>query len=572
MKGLVELGVEKRCEACGLCVATSSLFEEDAFGYAKPTGLGILEDDDSRVDEIIAQCPVGAIQVKKIETTYNRDKKEAILKLKEWIKKNIQEFEPAPIKNKDVFFNYDLYKLPELLKHSKSYPEYRGYDEAKIAGLEMFTKKIYNQTETLSQYLRVEYKTHQLKNYINYKNEEGNYYHENNLKLSRSIEKAVLLGSAILGKGFAFPKNFFEIKIGPSVSYESSMCENLSSLEREGQFTVIRHQNYFKTYINVDDDVESGKYWYSLAEAEEEFKKTLLFDLDMKMQPFIERAMDELENEYKREIYDLVRKKYKLLVTKIDEIILKENLMSNDKQDINEDFRKLCNEIRKIEIRKEYVYRDVDMEYDDNPRFKSESKANDAASNRLKRFYDECRDYVGPNYSENISNHLSKVYTAQFEKILADMRNKIQIIFDKHSIKYPYIVFEIEGYNGIEMLDIGSEDKVSFGTEREIVEYIDKNILGYNGTLEQDKYIKFSDISHELHEDIDFIEGIFGEKEIITYGYYLYGLSDMEFEFYKVIGICCDQFYESEYIRKFRENMIKSLIAEIEGCLMKKYA
>ncbi|ENQ3078682.1 hypothetical protein ACEOWG_001879 [Bacillus cereus] len=569
-KNMKKISVSDKCVACGVCVVNSEFLIEAANGCAMPKELGLITAEQYiKFQEVINDCPVNAISVED-ELISALDGADALIKLKTMINEKIKNYK-IPYPNREEYdFNYKNYEAPSLISQGLSKTTYKSYDKANNEGFYVFKNTMYSQQKALIQAVCVEYKTRQLKKFAYYEKEKGNYYYDINMEISKMLEESVTLGRAISGNKMNLPADFCNFEVGPDKGFDGDTwgwaLRNLEQFDWTGK---MEDEDFYRTYINVEE--YGDEYKYSLYEVESTFREYIVHGLYMQLSDRVDEAIDSTYKKYCEVFNKILNEKLSLLKTEIKNCSKLDDSVETKQADLVRDFNSLLSEIQSIELKKETVYHSIDWDYDSSFRFSSYSKASEAAGNRTDRFYNSCSNYLDTGYANRISEDLANSYKKQFEGIMNTFKTKLQEIYDKYDMTYPKITLDIDCDKYRIPIDVTSYEDVSSNINWDIRKFIDDKVIGWSGVLTKSDYFTYSDVDYEVMESITWKQGWFGEKEVPIFCYHAnFGRCQSGFD--KAVSFCCDCVFESDYIKIFRSNMLKSLEMEVKEKILTKLA
>ncbi|MED3797878.1 ferredoxin [Lysinibacillus capsici] len=560
--------VSDKCIACGVCVVNSEFLMETPDGRAIPKEPGLITAEQYiKFQEVVNDCPVNAISVED-ELISALDGSEAIIKLKTMINEKIKNFKVPYPKSEEFDFNDKNYEAPSLISQGLSKTTYKSYDKANNEGFYVFKNTMYSQQKALIQAVCVEYKTRQLKKFAYYEKEQGNYYYDINMEISKMLEEAVTLGQAISSNKMNLPVNFCDFEVGPDKGFDGdTWAWALRNLEQIDWTSKMKDEDFYRTYINVEEYCE--EYKYSLYEVESTFREYIVYGLYMQLSDRVDEAIDSTYKKYCEVFKKTLNEKLSLLKTELKRCSMFDDSVEIKQADLIRDINSLLSEIKSTELKKEIVYHSVDWSYDSSFRFSSYSKASEAAGNRTDRFYNSCSNYLDTGYGDRISEDLASNYKNQFEGIMNTFKTKLQEIYDKYDMAYPITTLDIDCDMYRISMDITSYEDVSSNINWDIRKFIDDKIIGWGGVLNKSEYFTYSDVDYEVNESITWKQGLFGEKKVPIYNY-LADFGRCRSGFDKAVSFCCDYVFESNYLKTFRTKMLKSLEMEVEEKILSK--
>ena len=222
-KKMKKITITDKCIACGYCLSASEYIEENSDGTAKIKETGLITDEDYlKFQEIEKECPTNAILVTDDSISSNNEV-DAIIELKSMINEQIKNYEiPHPTREEYDFYKED-YEAPSVLSSGRSKSSYKSYDKAAKEGFDVFKSTMFSQRQALIQAVCINYKIRQLKKYAYYNKEKGNFYYDNNEKISHLLKEAVILGQNICNNKMNIPNDFLSFDVGPDSGFDGDI-------------------------------------------------------------------------------------------------------------------------------------------------------------------------------------------------------------------------------------------------------------------------------------------------------------------------------------------------------------
>lgn len=324
---------KKLCEGCGLCIINCSYLQEDDDGDAEAVkGRAVLEQDLPAVKKVIKECPVKALKL--VDT--NRGGKKDFDDIKKSLIKELKEIMELPYpRTSEYQFKKEEYDIEWPDAAGERDYEYSSYEKAVQAGTREFDRIMYSKCEIIMLRIFMEYKTTYLKKF--YSDEKGNYYEENNKKISDLLLRCAAELSEENGES-DLPEDFAEFKVYPDRALRRE-CERNEVMGKDIVSKIyenFRKESYhklsaYKDYIEVDQIEEymgSGFFgdkfktkwcYYRVYLAEKQLAEDILSELYFSFPDMVERDVERLidhynwdmkkELEHKIEIIQKIQKK-----------------------------------------------------------------------------------------------------------------------------------------------------------------------------------------------------------------------------------------------------------------------
>lgn len=556
-----KITIFSNCVACGMCIVNSEFLVESHEGHAIPIEPGLITDEQfERFQTVVNECPVGAIQVED-ELITSLGSTDAMITLKTMINDKIKNFKIPYPDRKEYDFDDKDYQAPTLITQALSKATFKSYDKAKDEGFSAFRNTMYSQQKALIQAVCIEYKARQLKRFAYYEEEKGNYYYDINMRISKMLEEAKVLGQAISGDKLVLPDDFSKIDIGPDRGFDGDLyCWWMRTLEQKDWSEKMKDAESYRVFVNVEEC--GDEYKYSLSEIESEFRQGIVDGLYFQLDDRVEEDIDKSCKEYSDLLKKAINEKLTLLKAELKRTVSFDDSDENVKENFYSDIVSLLDKTKSMSLKKENVCIRVDSSYDHSFRFSSYEKASQAAINRVDRFYDECSDCFDTNRGDRISKQLADKYKAQFEEIFNNFKTQLQEVYDKYTLEYPKISLDICCDDQLIKIDINDFDDIKSNIQRPIVDYIDRKVIGYAGAFKESDYFTYSDVDYDVDDITEWKKGTFGEKQVQTYCYFA-KLSKCQNGFDEAIKFCCNYVYESSYMKDLIIGMMRSLEKQV---------
>ncbi|QOR66305.1 ferredoxin [Cytobacillus suaedae] len=560
--------VSDKCVACGSCTLETDLLMELPNGKASVVAPGVINEERySSFINVIKNCPVNAISVEDVEIKTNKGTA-SVIELKRMIDQNLKGFQFYDPSNDEYEFDEQEYKVHLSVGKYESGYEYSSYEKAEKAGFYEFERVMYSQRKTMLQSLLVSYKNKKLNKFAYLKKETGNYYHDINTAISNLLTEISILAKEITNGEIILPEDFTSFEVGPDFGYEGDFyCYKLRNIEKLDWNRSVKPASYYDTYIDIDE--YDDKYKYTLYNVEEEFKEYVALELSWEISSRIYDIIKEELNQFRVLVAKMINEKVIIIKSALKACSLAIEINDDPFNSIQNDLKELMEETKKIKLGQENAYKEIDREYNwSDYRFKSESECREAAGNRLWRFYESCRNYLSTGHSPRISGDLSVKYQKQFENIINDFKNKVQAIYDKNDIKYPNVIISVTGKNQTITVDFSSFDNPSSYIDRELRDFIDSKIIGYNGVFRYSDYFDYDTDEISIWETTEWKKGFFGETEYTKYKYLL------DFRAYSGYGeacaACCKYTFEDGFLQEYLNKLLEDLFSQFENEVISK--
>ena len=557
-KELKKIIVKDSCVACGACIVMSSHLEEAADGRVKAKDLGIINENEAMIfQQVIEACPVNAIEIINEEIT-SAKQEEAIIRLKTLIE-NLLEDKIDVISYDDISFKFENNETLITVSDTVSNIIYPNYDSAYKAAKDFFRNNVYSQRDSIVQAIIINYKITVLHKVLKYEEVKGNFYYDNNEKISKALEEIIYLAQSIANNELNIPKDYHKFNVIPKGNYISKLDE-LENIKVENS----KDRRFFESQIEVNN--MNGGYFYDIETAVESLKSLTVLDVAGAMFKYVDEIFEEII-EYRNNC----KKAREDKITFIKEALREYNNKNANKtigdDSLKVEIEELISNLKKIKLEVEEPYFMVDFDYNNDFRFNSRKECRVCAENRRERYYEESVEYFTPNNSENVACDLGKLYEKQISNIFNKFLKELHIIFDKYNVKYPVVKIETSTENYSTIIDLNSAKDIEIKIRDIITDFVDSNIIGYGNEIYGPNHLEESDVEIEVVDSVEFRTGFLGrEKEYEVYAYLL-DFSKFDKNFNKLCKMCG----ESKRLKKLTDKIFNELrMSFLEDLKIKK--
>lgn len=262
--------VSDECICCGACLGTTDLLVENAEGKAVPASRGYISDDFlSKAQEIVSDCPVGAISI--IETgVSSAEGKAGLKKLAASLEGKLKGITIPKITANDVKFDVTKYHINTPYPSGECQYVYSSESKAESAALREFDRIAYSQYSRFIVDALVQYKTDKLRPY--YILDENSFYGQINKKFEEILTSFANEAESLSNGKIKFSSDFCKFNVYPDadrngcigVLSEFETCTFESSIMREyksdSQYST---RDSYLMYIDTDDmEMYDGQSWF----------------------------------------------------------------------------------------------------------------------------------------------------------------------------------------------------------------------------------------------------------------------------------------------------------------------
>lgn len=197
-----QIKVNEKCNGCGLCVVNCTYLEENSQGNAQAiSGKSIKSEDEIMVQEVIKECPVGALELVEIGT--NKIGKAGIKDVINELKSKCSSFSLGKVSCSDVRLNIKDYQIDVPYSSKERRREYTSEGSAKSAARDEFNRLCYSETayRPMIKKIFVEYKVNVLKPYYICVDKPESAYYEINETVRKYLADAYAQIVDLIGEG-----------------------------------------------------------------------------------------------------------------------------------------------------------------------------------------------------------------------------------------------------------------------------------------------------------------------------------------------------------------------------------
>ncbi|MGL5713186.1 MAG: SUMF1/EgtB/PvdO family nonheme iron enzyme [Paraclostridium sp.] len=292
LQSINKLLISSDCIACGICFLCTDYISEDREGKAFVKSGGIVENKDiKKISEVIENCPVKAISMKRLRLT-DKNGKEGLEKLIQIIEGEFLNYK-LPLPNPNLYrFKKEEYSIEIPYSREELRYEYKSYKKAEAEGLREFDRIMFSKRKILVQQILIQYKNRYFNQFIEYKELQGEYYYDIISNFKNRLDEFVA-EIKILSPNIGIPEDFLEFNYKPIFGLEKGdkfdrerhvyLLKNLeSSWITNDIIKDLEELKWYESYINWNDrttyrgNKEVELYCYDLREAKEQLAKYII--------------------------------------------------------------------------------------------------------------------------------------------------------------------------------------------------------------------------------------------------------------------------------------------------------
>lgn len=561
MANVKEIQITAACTNCGLCEQEEF---KDIFAYHSSGKMEVLHNGlvdlelYPKVSELAELCPVQAIKIvdSKIETL---DKNEALKEFNRLVNHELRDFPfKAPFYS-EYAYESGVYTALQIPAHYRSEAKYLTDETAKDAGLREFKNAVFAQKNNIVKQYLTAYKVKVLQNYIRYEEIPENYYYSVNTKISKLLEKAYQLAKIIVGEQLDLPETFYHFEIKPELKPEFTIqkLRELEKLDMELEKSSSYHADAddYRTWVETGGDFKSC--WYDFTDAEKEFRDDIDCAIRDRMDYKIEEDIAYLTEEFLKSAKDEVIKRIDILQEKVKNLS-----KASSKATFQNELDIFYSKVRTFSALDVTArYPDIDTDYNNECRFRSESSCLEAANNRRDRAYND-----GLHYIEDLPRAFNTAYLNAIQKLLTEWKRELLEIYDNNGRPYPNKTIQVEIGDSTIRIPLNDHSDVPLANDDAIKNYFEDHIR-FNPrweSIDGIKYVSEYECKIETIYDCDYRETLFGNYREINkkYGYFL-RLYTFVSSAWEIAKACGAKLSASDFIKNYIGGIKASFLSEV---------
>ena len=559
MADMKRVSVSEKCMLCGLCEQEnlSEVFVRGSSGKMEPLNNGLFDlEKYPQIAEVQAMCPAEAIQLDS-EEIVTGDRNEILSKLNKMIYQELRDFPFVPPDEDDFRYESGVYQVAKIPARYKSAAEYRSDESAERAGLSAFKQLVWSQHRLITKQYVSTYKVKKLKKYFSYEEMEGNYYFDINKKIEQLLQNAYDLAVAATDGKIKLPDDFCAFDVKPDWGYDNGYLESYKLLEDfdyDLQSTGFFHEaSYYDSWIDVDGD---DRYYYNFEEAEAELRDDIDRSLECLMpEPVNDRVIGVTQHYHE--------KAKKILGEKLD--ILQNELKKHTTVDkgavLEQELKSAYREIFEMNFpRIPFPSFDMDIDYNSDYRFYSESSCETAAEHRRERAYND-----GERFIHRVPELLNEACMKCLGQALTQWKRAVMQAYDLSGTAYPQKTIEIVVGNAHTKMSLNDFNEISIWGDKRVEQFVNQELLHYGISVNDVKYMSEYDCKITILEDYDLKETLFGNLKEVNHRY-CYMLSPVEFfrSAMQVSKECTKALQVSAFLQAYFEEVKQVVIGELK--------
>lgn len=555
------ISITEKCIMCGICEDEqySMIFNcsKDGTGIEVRNNGLIDIDKFPRVLEAQKLCPTQAIEIKN-DFTFSDSISEAADKLNQKIFSTLRDYQFTAPDYREYEYETGVYEVPPIPAQYRSQCKYWSYDSAEDAGLNAFKSAVWSQAKTIIRQYIVVYRVKKLKKYYTYEENENNFYFRKNKEIEKLLTEVYELSQYVTAGKINLPNDFCKFDVKPDWGYQGFNRDRLEKLEDTDWNFKSPVVDYYRTWIDVDDD-GGDKYYYDFTEAGKEFRQDLDQAVSDVLNRDVESRIQSITAPYLEAAKALLTKKVDILQSELKKHI---RLNGGSKAKFREEINKVWLEISDYTFPSISIPQNsMDLDLDDSYRFYSKGDCEKAAGNRRERAYNE-----GYSFVQSLPSVLNDAYMELISEAMTQWKRNIIRVFDLCGKKIPTKHFEVKVGSETIWFSLMDNDDVPVPCDNMICQYVKEEIMHYGTSVGETSYVSEYSPSILISEDYDLKETIFGNLKEVNrrYAYYI-NLYEFFCSAREVAEACIKAFETSNFWSQFTQNVKKSFIDSLRS-------
>lgn len=302
-----KLTISEKCIKCGECAVMTDLIRELPDGTVEPAVSVLTSEQAKSLEDVIKNCPVGAIVLNESNTGKFKSKKELL----DYAQNKLGGYKFS----EPQYERFNRSEFPIEIPYSRSGYDYKNSDKAEREGLREFNRIMYSQRDTIANDVIQRYASSKMRKFCVYEKENGNYYYDNYKAIETILQELVAAAIEFSNGKVKLPEDFTKFDIEPmwgrrGDSFDRSIY--ISELKEMGRYggqvtgemlDYVEKLDWYQTFVNWDDrEIYTGKkyitmYNYNLREVCETLAEHILdgisSSIDCNLKDLINRCLSD---------------------------------------------------------------------------------------------------------------------------------------------------------------------------------------------------------------------------------------------------------------------------------------
>lgn len=302
-----KLTISEKCIKCGECAVMTDLIRELPDGTVEPAVSVLTSEQAKSLEDVIKNCPVGAIVLNESNTGKFKSKKELL----DYAQNKLGGYKFS----EPQYERFNRSEFPIEIPYSRSGYDYKNSDKAEREGLREFNRIMYSQRDTIANDVIQRYASSKMRKFCVYEKENGNYYYDNYKAIETILQELAAAAIELSNGKVMLPEDFTKFDIEPmwgrrGDSFDRSIY--ISELKEMGRYggqvtgemlDYVEKLDWYQTFVNWDDrEIYTGKkyitmYNYNLREVCETLAEHILdgisSSIDCNLKDLINRCLSD---------------------------------------------------------------------------------------------------------------------------------------------------------------------------------------------------------------------------------------------------------------------------------------
>lgn len=202
-----KLTISEKCIKCGECAVMTDLIRELPDGTVEPAVSVLTSEQAKSLEDVIKNCPVGAIVLNESNTGKFKSKKELL----DYAQNKLGGYKFS----EPQYERFNRSEFPIEIPYSRSGYDYKNSDKAEREGLREFNRIMYSQRDTIANDVIQRYASSKMRKFCVYEKENGNYYYDNYKAIETILQELAAAAIEFSNGKVKLPEDFTKFDIEP---------------------------------------------------------------------------------------------------------------------------------------------------------------------------------------------------------------------------------------------------------------------------------------------------------------------------------------------------------------------
>lgn len=215
-----ELRVSEKCNGCGICILNCNYLTENDDGNAVAIeGKAIAPSDLQTVEQVVNECPEGALSIVDISNT-NKTGKAGLKDLLNKLKAEKNSFDVETVRSRDLKFEPEKCYIPVPHSRLERWTKYSSESKARAAAKSEFYNLCYSPSayRPMLKKMFSEYKVNVLRPYYTCENSDNSIFYKYNKQLETILKRVYAEACSINGGSINLPSDWCDFSVFPKKS------------------------------------------------------------------------------------------------------------------------------------------------------------------------------------------------------------------------------------------------------------------------------------------------------------------------------------------------------------------